>query len=64
MLMFSIVWTVAFWVLVLVLLLLAGALVVWTTVAVVLGVVETRRERRGRPDAESAPPADALAIFH
>ncbi|MFJ4175092.1 hypothetical protein [Microbacterium sp. NPDC089696] len=64
MLMFSIVWTVAFWVLVLVLLLLAGALVIWTTVAVVLGVVETRRERRGRSDAESAPPADPLAIFH
>ncbi|MFJ4222911.1 hypothetical protein [Microbacterium sp. NPDC089695] len=48
---------------VLVLLLLATSTIVWIAVAVVLGILETRRAARERPLANSPSGEDALAVF-
>ncbi|MEV4737685.1 MULTISPECIES: hypothetical protein [unclassified Microbacterium] len=52
--------TVVFWALVL---LGAATTVVWIAVAVILGVVETRRAQRDGPATESSEREDPLSVF-
>jgi hypothetical protein len=61
--LFSLPLYIAFWLLVLILLLLTAAIVVWIAVAVILGIVETRRPDRERPEEESSVADDPFSVF-